>query len=247
MTYQDALKDYIEVKDRIQEFKKLFPEGSLQFEFGGQMEINGATVIYGRAYAYRDREDIRPGIGTAWELVPGKSSFSRGSEMMVLETSCWGRAIAALGIATSKSVASREEVLAAKSRDPWDNPPDAQIKPVKADSSVFGVTQVHNPETGRKIPEKGPTVSNMARPASDKQIGFLKRLFNDAWKSVGYEGEPGEDDLVAFVNDIAKTNYSSVPEFTSRTVSEILDQQNLMDKLVMDWQKDSRLWASDAF
>ena len=85
MTYQDALKDYIEVKDRIQEFKKLFPEGSLQFEFGGQMEINGATVIYGRTYAYRDREDIRPGIGTRqikffpWVRDDGVGDFMLGA------------------------------------------------------------------------------------------------------------------------------------------------------------------------
>ncbi len=132
MTYQDALKDYIEVKDRIQLFKAKHPEGSLQFEFNGTMEINGQIIIWGRAYAYRDQNDLRPGVGTAWELVPGKTPFTRGSEIMVLETSAWGRAIAALGIGLSgKGIATRQEVETAQERDPWATP-NSDIKAVKA-------------------------------------------------------------------------------------------------------------------
>ncbi len=104
------LGGYVEVQDRIREFYERFPEGSLRCkqwtvrEFGGQ-----AFVVY-EALAYRSPDDKLPGEGKAWEPFPGKTSFTRNSELMNAETSAWGRAIAALGIATNRSVASAEEV-----------------------------------------------------------------------------------------------------------------------------------------
>ena len=247
MTYQDALKDYVEVKDRIQQFYKQFPNGSLQFEFNGTMEIAGQTIIWGRAYAYRDQEDLKPATGTAWELIPAKSSFARGAELMVLETSAWGRAIAALGIAVSKSVASKNEVQSAQGKDPWSAPPDSPKTPEKADSSVFGVTYVGEQPTDRKVPVKGPTVSNMSRPASEKQVNYFKSLIYKAWEAAGYEGKPTEEELVDFVNTITKSSFTKISDFTARVVSEILDDQANLQTNLMDWQKDSRLWASEVF
>ena len=247
MTYQDALKDYIEVKDRIQEFYRRYEQGSLQFEFNGTMEIAGQTIIWGRAYAYRDQNDLRPAIGTAWELVPAKSGFARGAELMVLETSSWGRAIAALGVAVSKSVASKNEVMAAKARDPWDTPPDSPKTPVEADNSAFGVVYVGEQDPDRKVPKKGATVSNMSRPASEKQLNYFKSLIYKAWEAAGYDGKPTEEELVDFVNTITKSSFAKISDLTSRVVSEILDDQANLQTNLMDWQKDSRLWASEVF
>lgn len=115
-----GLSDYIEVKDRIAVFKDQFPNGSLQSDPPDIREVLGHTWIVIRAYAYRDPEDPRPGIGHAWEHVPGKTPYTIGSELMVCETSAWGRALAAIGIAVSKSVASRDEVMAADSRTKWE-------------------------------------------------------------------------------------------------------------------------------
>ena len=247
MTYQDALKDYIEVKDRIAEFYRRFEHGSLQFEFNGTMEMAGQTIIWGRAYAYRSQDDLKPGIGTAWELVPGKSSFSRGSELMVLETSAWGRAIAALGIAVSKSVASKNEVMRAQSKDPWDAPPDSPKTPVKANSSLYGVVHVGEQDPGRKVPQTGPTVSNMDRPASDKQVNYFKSLMYKAWEACGYQGKPTEEDLVSFVNEMTKSNFASVSDWTARVMKDMLDDQSNLQQNLMSWNKDSRLWQSEVF
>lgn len=114
-----GLADYIEVKDRIAQFKEQFPNGSLQCDAPDIREIMGHTWIIIRAYAYRDPEDPRPGVGHAWEHVPGKTPYTIGSELMVCETSAWGRALAAIGIAVSKSIASRDEVQAAQDRPTW--------------------------------------------------------------------------------------------------------------------------------
>ena len=105
------LDGYNTVPERIEEFRKKYPEGSLQqvdlrFEdFAGH-----AWVVY-TAAAYRSPDDERPGHGTAWEPVPGKTSFTRDSELQNAETAAWGRAIvAALAADAQKPIASREEV-----------------------------------------------------------------------------------------------------------------------------------------
>jgi hypothetical protein len=114
-------EDYIPVNERVAQFIAKYPEGSLQ----PADPANPYTVIEGKgesswivyaAAAYRHPDDPRPGIGLAWEPVPGKTPYTRGSELMVAETSAWGRAIAALGIATNRSVASAEEVRSAQER-----------------------------------------------------------------------------------------------------------------------------------
>lgn len=107
------MNDYVDVAERIQQFKAAFPEGSLQSEI--IFKDGGILCI---AKAYRHPEDPRPGVGHAWEPVPGKTPYTKDSETMVAETSAWGRAIVALGI-SSKRIASKQEV---QNRVQWDAP-----------------------------------------------------------------------------------------------------------------------------
>jgi len=247
MTYQDALKDYVEVKDRIQQFYKQYPNGSLQFEFNSTMEVAGQTIIWGRAYAYRDQEDLRPGVGTAWELVPGKSPFTRGSELMVLETSAWGRAIAALGIAVNKSIATKQEVENAQDRDPWATPQNTDIKAVEADLSPLGAKVIDTYQEPSKPAEKAVKRGQGNGLATEKQISFLRVIFGKGWNSAGYQPEPTEADFLAWFSHYAKDNYIKREEFGLKPVKDILDNQSLIVETIMDWQKDSRLWKDEAF
>ena len=112
--------DYIPVNERISRFIEKYPEGSLRplwpdepYRVLGEGETK--WIVYG-ACAYRHPLDEAPGVGLAWEPVPGKTPYTRGSELMVAETSAWGRALAAIGIATNKSIASAEEVRSARER-----------------------------------------------------------------------------------------------------------------------------------
>lgn len=110
-----SLDDYIDVPTRIAEFREKHPDGSLQpanpakvFEV---VEVGGATFIVYTAAAYRSPDDVRPGIGTAWEPVPGRTPYTRNSELMNAETSAWGRAIiAVLAADAKKGIASQQEV-----------------------------------------------------------------------------------------------------------------------------------------
>jgi len=112
------LENYVDVPQRIKLFYEKYPEGSLQMDPDLQFQTVGDQIIViGRAYAYRNAQDEKPGVGTAQEYLPGKTNFTRGSEIQNLETSCWGRAIGALGIGIDKAIASKEEVELAMERN----------------------------------------------------------------------------------------------------------------------------------
>jgi len=117
---KDFAADYIPVNERIAAFIAKYPDGSLRplwpdepYRVLGEGETK--WLVYG-ACAFRTPDDPAPGVGLAWEPVPGRTPYTRGSELMVAETSAWGRALAAIGIATNKSIASAEEVRSARER-----------------------------------------------------------------------------------------------------------------------------------
>ena len=105
-------KDYKDVATRLAEIRAIYPELSLQqvrcelIDQGGQL---GWLYV---AAAFRTPDDTRPGMGTAFEPVPGKTPYTKDSEIMVAETSAWGRALVAIGADTKNGVASADEVKA---------------------------------------------------------------------------------------------------------------------------------------
>jgi hypothetical protein len=67
-------------------------------------------MVYSAA-AYRSPDDKLPGVGWAYEPIPGPTNFTRDSELQNAETAAWGRAmVAALAVDTKKGIASSEEV-----------------------------------------------------------------------------------------------------------------------------------------
>ena len=106
----EYLEGYVEVAERVQKFHEKYPEGSLQSDWR-LAELDGKQTIIVKAYAYRHPADTKPGIGHASEPIPGLTKFTKGSELMVGETSAWGRALAALGFEVKRGIASREEVM----------------------------------------------------------------------------------------------------------------------------------------
>jgi hypothetical protein len=104
---------YIDVAERIAEFRGKYPDGSLQqqsLEFVRDF-ANKDWVVY-TAAAYRTPDDPRPGVGTAWEPVPGPTNFTRDSEVQNAETAAWGRALIATFAVDAKEIASKQEVVA---------------------------------------------------------------------------------------------------------------------------------------
>ena len=234
----DYLKNYIEVKDRIQMFYEKFPEGTLHFQYKGVLEFNGESYIYGEAFAYPERDKMAYASGWAWERVPARG-FAKGAEMMTLETSAWGRAIAALGIAVTKGIASREEVQRnmKPENDPWQTLPDTDLSQNKVKISQETPSQVSGQQEGV---ERGYFGSY--RVATEKQINFLhslcKRVYTD-WD---------KDKLLAYLQYLGKEvdeKFTKL-EFVPYTIvkNQLDNQQQLADNLSA-WLNASKLPKSD--
>jgi hypothetical protein len=119
-----TLDNYIPVAQRIADFREKHPDGSLrpwnpaepwrliQAEgFDRDGNVVQQTFIVVVAAAYRHEHDTSPGVGMAWEIFPGRTNYTRGSELQNAETSAIGRAIIAVGASDSmQGVSSREEI-----------------------------------------------------------------------------------------------------------------------------------------
>jgi hypothetical protein len=161
-------EDYIEVSERIQKFYERYPDGSLQGSW--EWLDDSHNVIVYRAEAYRTPDDVRPGIGFASEPYPGTSNFTRGSEIMCGETSAWGRAIASLGIAVHRGIASAQEVRAAQRGT--DVPKVTRVATTEDDNGWYGPPVEQTPHV-----DQGPSAAQMTyarkEPATDKQLKLI--------------------------------------------------------------------------
>ena len=198
--------DYIEVKDRIALFVEKYPNGSLQSEYELVTVLDHQWLIV-KAWAYRDPDDPRPGIGHAWEHVPGRTPYTIGSELMVGETSAWGRALAAIGIAVSKSIASRDEVKAAGN---WE-----KSKAVPVDDAFYTDSPTPPPAETKPSP-----MDSRTGHATGKQLGLIKGLGRDA-------GFTTDEQLLGLVNAcLTAANAKPVQmvgQLTSRQASAVID------------------------
>jgi len=161
-------EDYIEVSERIQKFYERYPDGSLQ---GSWEWLDDAhNVIVYRAEAYRNADDIRPGVGYASEPYPGTTNFTRNSEIMNAETSSWGRCLASLGIAVHRGIASAQEVRAAQRGT--DVTPVKRVSTTEDDNGWYGPPVEQTPHV-----DQGPSAAQMTyarkEPATDKQLKMI--------------------------------------------------------------------------
>ena len=106
------LSDYITVPQRVAMFYEQHPDGRIVSSEPVIVTVDNRTFIQVTTKVYRSPDDAIPCQATAYEPFPGKTPYTRDSEMMNAETSAIGRAIAAAGIAVNRSLASANEVRA---------------------------------------------------------------------------------------------------------------------------------------
>ena len=177
------LSNYVEVADRLSEAFERWPEGSMQ---GEVVFCENPPGWLASAAFYRNPDDPRPGMGHAFEPVPGKTPYTRDSEAMNAETSAWGRALVAVGLKT-KHIASANDVRARTSSQgspstparvaspPPSAPPPAPEGALPSSSSGAGADEF--PEFAPDMPvveqETFPVPNDSI---TDKQLKFLKML-----------------------------------------------------------------------
>ena len=157
MAKKDFALDYIDVAERIVEFRTKHPEGSLQQVSLDFREFGGKSWVVFTAAAYRNEDDQRPGHGTAWEPVPGATPFTRDSELQNAETAAWGRAIVAVlaadtkrGVSSAEEVRNRQEPVAAAPE-----PTPEQLAAQVAQGIQDSTTEAEVREWGNRAHAKG--------------------------------------------------------------------------------------------
>jgi hypothetical protein len=114
------LGSYIEVHERVGAFYDRYPEGRIVSSTPRVITVADNIFVEVHTAAFRDQTGEMPtGEATAWEPFPGKTPYTKDSEMMNAETSAIGRALAAAGIETKRSMASADEIRNRRDERSW--------------------------------------------------------------------------------------------------------------------------------
>lgn len=128
------LGDYVDVPTRLAEALKRWPDLRIQETKPVIVTVDNQQYVEISCTVWRDCTDLMPTVAYCWEPIPGRTPYTKGSEMMNASTSCLGRALGFLGMGIGKSIASRNEVQA---RQPS---PLAEVVPIKDFEQPFGDT-----------------------------------------------------------------------------------------------------------
>ena len=128
------LGDYVDVPTRLAEALKRWPDLRIQETKPIIVTVDNQQYVEISCTVWRDCTDLMPTVAYCWEPIPGRTPYTKGSEMMNASTSCLGRALGFLGMGIGKSIASRNEVQA---RQPS---PLAEVVPIKDFEQPFGDT-----------------------------------------------------------------------------------------------------------
>ena len=132
------LDNYVDVATRLKMALDKWPNLRVT-ESGYEIAQFGAeTVLVCRVTVWRDTDDEYPVTASAAEPLPGKTPYTRNSELMVGMTSALGRCLGYMGIGltasgTKPSIASRNEVEARQ-----DRPAEAPTRPAEPRKAELG-------------------------------------------------------------------------------------------------------------
>jgi len=189
------LDNYVDVPTRLNMALKKYPDLRIQETSREIIEMpDKSCFIRCTVTVWRDANDPIPAIASACEIYPGRTPYTKMSENEVGFTSALGRALGYMGFGISKSIASRNEVEAAQSRQPI-----GQLAPV-----------VPMPNVEVPFPDE-PHVEY----ATPKQLGMMRALANGQ----GFKG----DDLKTFISATLNREVHTSGELTKRDISKVID------------------------
>ena len=158
------LTNYVDVPTRFAMALERWPELRIVENRPEIITIGDKVFISVTVQAWRTPDDEIPAQNTAWEVFPGATPFTRGSEMMNASTSALGRVLGFM-MSFGPKMASAEEV---RNRQPDTVAPATLVKqPV----------DLHH--IGRKAPANPRTQAlgaNASNAPSEAQLKYLRGL-----------------------------------------------------------------------
>ena len=192
------LDGYVTVNERLKLALAKYPDlrvEELPFDI---VEIGGQTNLHCTVRVYTTPDDTRPVLGSVLEPIPGRTPYTRNSELMVGMTSALGRALGYLGFGIDKGIASNDEVAARIGTDREFNDAMPAVTKAKVGSRAKTAAQkaaeaalergggADTPEPLESVLEAFPGASVKKRQEpTEKMIGFYKRLCRE--RSLEYD------------------------------------------------------------
>jgi len=192
------LDGYVTVNERLKLALTKYPDlrvEELPFDI---VEIGGQTNLHCTVRVYTTPEDTRPVLGSVLEPIPGRTPYTRNSELMVGMTSALGRALGYLGFGIDKGIASNDEVAARIGTDREFNDAMPAVTRAKVGSRAKTAAQkaaeaalergggADTAEPLESVLEAFPGASVKKRQEpTEKMIGFYKRLCRE--RSLEYD------------------------------------------------------------
>jgi len=189
------LDNYVDVPTRLGMALTKYPDLRIQETQREIIEMpDKSCFIRCTVTVWRDANDPIPAVASACEIYPGRTPYTKMSENEVGFTSALGRALGYMGFGINKSIASRNEVEAAQSRQPT-----GRLAPV---------VPMHDVE----VPFPDEPQREYATP---KQMGMMRALANGQ----GLKG----DDLKTFISATLNREVQTSGELTKRDISKVID------------------------
>lgn len=187
---------YVTVNQRLKHALEKWPELRVQesppklVEAGTQLFIEVTTTVW------RTPDDPLPAVASIWEPFPGTTPYTKGSEQPNASTSALGRCLGLMGVHIEAGMATKDEVVLARERSsrdrhPSNTPPDDRAPVGGRALRPVPTTEPDAPPPPAGLEQPAPG----ARPATEKQVGFLKRLLKE--HNVDYT----EQDMARWVAD----------------------------------------------
>lgn len=180
--------DYIEVKDKLRLAYDRWPEMRVQESDPMIVEIGGDIKIGIRCTIWRTPDDPLPAVFTAWEVYPGTTPFTKGSEQQNCSTSAVGRALSIMGIGLGSSIASAEDVRNAQAAHA---PSEAATRPSEPRNTTVRTTAADGDRRRQAPTEK---MVKYARSLADRKQITLSKAELDSFDACKAFIEAHKDD-----------------------------------------------------
>ena len=172
------LDGYIDVATRLRLALEAHPDLRIREEPPAVVEWAGNTVLVCTVTVWRAPDDPIPTNATATEPYPGRTPYTKDSEVMVGMTSALGRALGYMGFGSQHSIASADEVQAARSRTPATTASSAtsSTPPARAQLGANVPSEPASPQQYAKLRALGhPGTETLTKRAASQLIDAITR------------------------------------------------------------------------